>query len=205
MPKYNLDIPALLAHNRSLFGDARMEDGDGAQGGDGGDGAQGGSSFAAITSQEDFDRRVADRLARQRAQFKDYDTFKAAHDELEKLRAANATEAEKAQQRADAAEKAAATAVDRAVKAEIKAIATGEFADPSDAHLYLGDLSRFVDPKTGDVDSSAIEAALKEVEKAKPHLVARARTDAGLGVRGGQAPQSPNQFMNSQIRQAAGR
>lgn len=172
--------------------------------GAGGEGGTG-SSFAAITSQEEFDRRVADRLARQRAQFKDFDTYKASHDELEKLRAANATEAEKAQKRAEDAEKAALAAVDRAVKAEIKAIATGEFADPSDAHLYLGDLSRFVDAKTGDIDSAAIEAALKEVEKAKPHLVMRARTDAGLGPRGGAAPVSGNQFMNQTIRQAAGR
>lgn len=206
MPKYDLDIPSLLAFHRSVFGDTRMEDAGGDGGGDGaGDGGQGGSSFAAITSQEEFDRRVADRLARQKAQFREYDTFKASHDELEKLRAANATEAEKAQKRAEDAEKAVAAAVDRAVKAEIKAIATGEFADPSDAHLYLGDLSRFVDTKTGDVDSGAIEAALKEVEKAKPHLIVRARTDAGLGVRGGNAPVSGNQAMNQQIRQAAGR
>lgn len=162
-------------------------------------------SFAAITSQEEFDRRVADRLARQRNQFKDHDTYKASHEELEKLKAASATEAEKAQKRAEEAEKAVAAATDRAVKAEIKAIATGEFADPSDAHLYLGDLSRFIDGKTGDIDSAAIEAALKEVEKAKPHLIARTRTDAGLGARGGATPQTGNQLMNQQIRQSAGR
>jgi len=160
-------------------------------------------SFTAITSQEEFDRRVADRLARQRSQYKDYDVLKKSHEELEKLKAADATAAEKEKQRADAAEKTAATATERAIKAEIKAIATGEFADPGDAYLYLGDLSRFL--KDGDVDSAAIEAALKEVEKAKPHLVARARADAGLGSRGGGGPVSGNQLMNQSIRQAAGR
>ena len=169
-------------------------------------GTEGGApSFSAITSQEEFDRRVADRLARQRAQFKDYDDLKRKAAEFDQLTEAQKSEAQKAADRAEAAEKAAAAAVDRAVRAEVKAIATGEFADPSDAHLYLGDLSRFIDDKTGDIDSAAIEAALKEVEKAKPHLIARARTDVGLGPRGTDGPLSGNAAMNQQIRQAAGR
>jgi hypothetical protein len=155
-------------------------------------------------TEDDVNRIVGERLGKQKAQFRDYDDLKAAKDELDKIKASQQTDAEKAQARADAAEKAVAAATERAVKAEIKAIATGEFADPNDAHLYLGDLSKFIG-KDGDVDSDAIEAALKEIEKAKPHLVARARTDAGLGPRGGSQPLNAHQHMNQQIRQAAGR
>lgn len=160
--------------------------------------------FAAITSQEDFDRRVQDRLARQKAQYKEFDTYKASHDELQQLQAASQTAQEKAEARAVKAEQTAADAVQHSVKAEVKAIATGEFADPSDAALYLGDLSRFI--KDGETDADGIEAALKDVLKAKPHLAARATTtDVGLGTRSGTTAASPNQQMNDTIRRAAGR
>lgn len=163
-----------------------------------------GGTWTPPASQADLDRIIADRVARTKAQFKDYNDLKTKAAEYDRLAESQKTEAQKAQDRAEAAEKAAAAATERAVRAEIKAIATGEFADPTDAYLYLGDLSRFID-KSGDVDSDAIEAALKEVEKAKPHLVARARTDAGLGARNGSESLSPHQHMNQQIRQAAGR
>lgn len=162
------------------------------------------TTSASGFTQADVDRIVNERLARQKAQFKDYDDLKTKASEFDRLAEAQKTEAQKAQERADKAEQAVQAAVERSVKAEIKAIATGEFADPGDAHLYLGDLSKFIG-KDGEPDSDAIEAALKEVEKAKPHLVARARTDAGLGPRGGSQPANGNQFMNQQIRQIAGR
>lgn len=198
------DIDGLLAMHRERFGSARMEgDAGDAGAGTGGDAGDAGAGTPQAFTQADVDRIVAERLNRQKSQYKDFDTFKAAHDELQKLKDANATETEKATKRAEAAEKAAADAVDRAVRAEIKAIATGEFADPSDAYLYAGDLSRFV--KDGEIDSDAIEATLQDVVKAKPHLATRARTDVGLGARGGNGALSPNAAMNQQIRQAAGR
>ena len=196
------DTTALLDMHRSIFGTARME-GEGGDGGDGGSGGDGGAGAQATYTQADIDRIVGERLNRQKAQYKDYDDLKTNAAEFDKLTEAQKTEAQKAADRAEAAEKAAAAATERAVRAEVKAIATGEFADPSDAYLYLGDLSRFIG-KDGDIDSAAIEAALKEVEKAKPHLVARARTDVGLGSRDGAAP-TGKQLMNQQIRQAAGR
>lgn len=77
------------------------------------------------------------------------------------------TEAEKLAAKAEAAEKRAADATGRAVKAEVKALADA-FADREDAVLNLGDLSQYV--KDGDVDTDAITEALKGVLERKPHL-----------------------------------
>jgi hypothetical protein len=203
------DIDGLLDLHRTIFGPLRMDgEGGGDGAGDGGAGDGGGSGSSGTFTQADIDRIVTNRLNQQRAQlskqYEGFDDLKTKAAEFDKLTEAQKTEAQKAADRAEAAEKAAATATQRAVRAEVKAIATGEFADPNDAHLYLGDLSKFIG-KDGEIDSSAIEAALKEVEKTKPHLVARVRTDAGLGPRGGGAAQSPHQVMNQNIRQAAGR
>lgn len=64
-------------------------------------------AFEAITSQEDFDRAIQKRIARERAGFADYDDLKAKADRLAEIEAANQTEAEKVQARLDAAEKRA--------------------------------------------------------------------------------------------------
>jgi hypothetical protein len=60
-------------------------------------------------TQADLDRHIADRLARDRRERPSDDEIaelRAAKTKLDELEAANATELEKAQQRADAAEKA---------------------------------------------------------------------------------------------------
>lgn len=116
--------------------------------------------------------------------------------EFDKAEEARKTAEQKAEDRAKAAEDRVTQATQRAVRAEVKAIATGEFADPTDAYLYLGDLSRFI-KNDGDIDSAAIEDALKEIEKAKPHLVAKARTDVGIGARGTSSAQSMNDLIRS--------
>lgn len=54
--------------------------------------------FEAITSQEDFDKAIQARIARERAKFADYDDVKAKADKLVALENANKTEA---QQQAD--------------------------------------------------------------------------------------------------------
>jgi hypothetical protein len=77
------------------------------------------------------------------------------------------TDAEKLTAAKEAAEKRATDATNRAVKAEIKALADG-YADRDDAILNLGDLAQYV--KDGDVDTDAIKAKLADVLTAKPHL-----------------------------------
>lgn len=76
-------------------------------GDDGGDGGDGGKPFTPITTQADFDKAIGARLTRERANYADYDTFKASHDELQKIKDGEKSEVQKERDRADAAEKRA--------------------------------------------------------------------------------------------------
>ncbi|WP_104137248.1 hypothetical protein [Cryobacterium sp. Y62] len=53
------------------------------------------SEFEAITSQEDFDKAIQTRIARERAKFADYDDVKAKADKLTVIEDENKTEAQK--------------------------------------------------------------------------------------------------------------
>jgi len=63
------------------------------------------AGFTPPASQEDLNRIIDERLKREREKFKDYPDLKKKADDLDKIEAANATELEKANARADAAEK----------------------------------------------------------------------------------------------------
>ena len=78
-------------------------------------------TFKAPASQEELDRIIQSRLARDRAKFADYDELKKAADRLAEIESANKTEAEKAAARADAAEKRAAELEAKALRAEVAA------------------------------------------------------------------------------------
>lgn len=77
------------------------------------------------------------------------------------------------------------------LKAEIKALAAGKFADPDDAHklLDLEDDDIFTDD--GDIQTDALQSALDELLERKPHLKAgppnggkpSGDADAGKGTR----------------------
>lgn len=78
--------------------------------------------FQAITSQEDFDKAIQARIARERAKIPtDYEELKAAKAELDKIRESQKTEAEKVQERLDAAEKRAVELELKATRAEVAA------------------------------------------------------------------------------------
>lgn len=77
--------------------------------------------FEAITSQADLDKVIQARIARERAKFQDYDELKAAKAELDKIRESQKTEAEKVQERLDAAEKRAQELELKATRAEVAA------------------------------------------------------------------------------------
>ncbi|AYG02374.1 capsid assembly scaffolding protein Gp46 family protein [Gryllotalpicola protaetiae] len=55
--------------------------------------------FAPITTQEQFERALSDRLKRERAKFADYDDLKTRAARWDEVEAANKTELEKAQDR----------------------------------------------------------------------------------------------------------
>lgn len=84
-------------------------------------GQEAAKEFEAITSQEDFDKAIQARIARERAKFADYDDVKAKAAKLAEIEAANLTEAEKIAARAEAAEKRAAYLEVQVARAEVAA------------------------------------------------------------------------------------
>jgi hypothetical protein len=119
---------------------------------------------------------------------------------LKEIEDRDKSELQKATERADAADKRVAAMAERAVRAEVRALAAATFADPSDAAAFLNP-SDFVD-NDGDVDTKAVEKALADLLKRKPHLAkeqAPPSFDGGARTTAG-APAD----MNALIRQKAG-
>lgn len=80
------------------------------------------SEFEAITSQEDFDKAIQARIARERAKIPtDYEELKASAVKLAEIEAANKTESEKVAERLAAAEKRASELEVKATRAEVAA------------------------------------------------------------------------------------
>lgn len=105
------------------------------QGDDDGNGGQGGEGFKAITSQDDLNRIVSERVARERAKYGDYKDLKTKAAEFDKLQEANKTEVQKANDKL-----AAETA--RADKAEagllrMQIAAQHGITDADDIELFL--------------------------------------------------------------------
>src|SRR5690606_30445158 len=82
----------------------------------------GAKALQAIASQEDFDKAIQARIARERAKIPtDYDELKAKAAKLAEFEESQKTEAQKAQERLDAAEKRAAELELKATRAEVAA------------------------------------------------------------------------------------
>lgn len=117
-----------------------------------------------------------------------------------------ADEADPDRIRREATAEATAKANARIVRAEIKALAAGKFADPADAVAFL-DLTEFEVDDDGEVDSEAITAALTDLLSRKPHLAAsgtrRFQGGADGGHRGEPAPvdTSPRGLISAGLRQ----
>jgi hypothetical protein len=94
--------------------------------------------------------------------------------ELETPKGENTDEPTADQIRSQAAREATQKANARILRSEVKALATGKFADPSDVALYL-DLTKFEVDDNGDVDAEEITDAIEELLTRKPHLAATAR------------------------------
>lgn len=107
---------------------------------------------------------------------------------LKEIEDRDKTETERLNERTTAAEKRAADAVTRIVKAEVKALAGSRLRDPSDA-VRLLDLDSFEVDDDGNVEEAAVKAALDALLEAKPYLGIdtgrrRAAGDIDQGVRG---------------------
>lgn len=130
-------------------------------------------AFEPITSQEELDRRLGARLAREREKFADYDDLKAAKVEYDKLLDAAKTEQERAVEAArnEGKTEALTVANTRLVSAEARALAAGaKFRDPADAVAFL-DLKDVKVNDDGSVDADAIKAKLTTLAETKPYLV----------------------------------
>jgi hypothetical protein len=124
--------------------------------------------FKPIASQEDLDRVIGDRLARERAKFGDYDDLKAKAAKFDEVDAASKTELQKLQD-AVAERDAQIASLPNAVRKQairFASIATSKgFIDPEDALMGIdADLA----------DDAAVKAALDDLAERKPHLLREA-------------------------------
>jgi hypothetical protein len=156
-------------------------------------GAAGKQALDRMKAERDDARREAKRV-------------KELEAELDKVRNATATDAEKALNaaKAEGAAEATTRANERILRSEVRALATGKFADPGDALNFL-DLAEFRVNENGDFDQKAVTKALDAVLADKPYLAAATGQrvpGVPVGARQG-APASED--MNAMIRRAAGR
>jgi hypothetical protein len=173
-----LDIEALLALHRSLFGDARMETTADVEEDEKSDDAtttddeatdedKAAEEKAAAEALGDAGKQALDRM-KARWQ-KERDRRTAAEAALaEKDRGADdKPDADKI--RAEADQAAMAKVNERILRSEIRAAAAGKFQDPKDALAYL-DLSKFEVDDDGNVDEDEITEALTDLLAKKPYL-----------------------------------
>lgn len=147
--------------------------------------------------------REARRSAEKRARDGD-----AARVRLEKLEEASKSELQRAVDaaRQEGAQSAMQAANARLVRSEARALAAAaKFRDPSDAVAFLGDLDGVTVTESGDVDAKALSAALTDLAKQKPYLLAedrptRPQGDAGQGPRADGAPTNMNDFVRGLAR-----
>jgi len=143
-------------------------------------GADGTPAPGRSYQQDEVDRIVGERLARERRKFADYADLKAAADRLAKIEEQQKTETQRLADQLAAAEKARDDAVAAATRAQVTsavtAAAAGKLADPGDA-LALLDTAALVGDD-GAVDTAALTAAIDALVTAKPYLAA-----AGPGPR----------------------
>jgi hypothetical protein len=90
-------------------------------GGDGGGSSEGANNFTPITTQDDLNKVIADRVNRERAKFADYKDIKAKADRLDSLEAANKSEAERVAERIAALESENARIQSEALRSRIQA------------------------------------------------------------------------------------
>lgn len=124
---------------------------------------------------------------------------RANKSELDRIRAELANKDKPAEEqaleaaRAEARTEATTAANKRILKSELKALATGKLADPTDAALYIN-LDDFTVDDDGETDSDALNDAITDLLARKPHLAAqkpnRFDGDADQGAKGKDAKAS---------------
>lgn len=117
----------------------------------------------------DAARKEIEKLRRESAGWRTkYQEAKPLAQKAQELEDAQKSEQERLGEQLTAAQERIRTVQQRAVRAEVRALAATDFADPDDAHAFL-DLDSFVGDD-GDIDTAAIQQDLKDLLKRKPHL-----------------------------------
>lgn len=128
-------------------------------------------AFKAPESQEELNRIVESRLAREREKYKGYDELKAKAEKWDQLEDEKKTPSEKAieEARAKASGETAAKYEQRIASTEVKALAaTLGFLDPADALTVLaGDIPK----KDDDIDTDELKKRVEKLATDKPYLV----------------------------------
>lgn len=136
------------------------------------------------------------------------DAKRAAEAELEELRAQLAAKDKTPEQQAldearnEGRKEAKATSDERIVRLSVKAAAAGKLADPSDALAFI-DLKQFEVDDDGEVDSDALNDAIADLLKKKPHLAAgKPNPFQGGGDGGAKQPPKPDESIDDLIEKA---
>lgn len=119
--------------------------------------------FAPITSQEEFDRRISQRIKRERGKYADYETLKAKAEQYDLLANESMTDREREveQAREEAFHEAMSKAVPRAVRAEFRAQAKGVLSkEQVESLLEDLDLVKYADDD-GEPDEEKIARKVK--------------------------------------------
>lgn len=165
--------------------DGEGEGAEGAGGGQGtGDGTQTDEGKPEKTfTQAELDRHIADRLARQKAQFGDYDDLKSKASKFDELEQAQKSELEREREARAAAEAAAAKANETATETLRRAAIIAEAAkagavDPDAAYALLEDKAALV---VEDGKVAGVADAVAALLEAKPYLKAQQGSQRGSG------------------------
>lgn len=148
--------------------------------------------FKAITSQEDFDRRIQERIARVKATPPpDYEDLKTKAEEFDKLQEAQKTELQKAQDLAAKLEREKTAAEELAQKTRLESAIVAEAAKRGvDPDIAVAMIDRSAIDFADDGSPTNVASALDALLQAKPTLAGGARgTSADQGARTGGADQ----------------
>lgn len=127
--------------------------------------------YKAPASQDELDRIIEGRLARERDKFKDYDAIKQKAADHDAYVESQKTEAQKAidAARGEATTETTQKFLTKLVGSEVKSIASAlGFNDPSDALQVLG---AELPVKDGEPDADAIKALVEKLATDKPYLL----------------------------------
>ena len=208
------DLEIVGEETRELMADGNDPNTDPNAGGDagGGDGSDEGSQSSEeprTFSQDELDRIVGERLARERSKLGDVEELRRKAAEFDKVEEERKSELEKAVDKAakEAEEKTRGelepTWKKRLVRSEVRAVAAGKLADPNDA-ISLLDLDSFELDEDGNVDEDKVVKAITKLVEDKPYLAAngtRRKVDFDAGSR---TPAKGGEDVNARIRRAAG-